>query len=466
MWLLKVCYWGRPIRLDGRGDRQSAARLGGINQAAVKAWMKSDHVLRTVLDNGLTVLIREMHHAPVATFWVFYRVGSRNEVPGSTGISHWVEHMMFKGTPSFPSKTLDWAIARVGGHWNAFTSPDLTTFFETMPAAEIDLSLQIESDRMVNSLFGEDEVEAERSVMISERQGLENNPMFLLSEEVYAAAFRVHPYHHKVIGDMVDLETISRDDLYAHYRQFYSPSNAIAVAVGDFVQDTMLARISELFGSLPPGRAPSPIHRVEPEQRGERRLTIEGEGDTAFLMIAYRAPCATDPDFFPLAVLATALLGGGSGPLGNSGGNKSSRLYKALVDTELAADVSGGLTPSLDPTLLTINVTVRAGGTPAQVEAALDAELSQLLAGRPVTEAELAKAIKRAKAAFAYSSESVTNQGFWLGFSELTGGSYTFLDDYLKKIQRVTLDDLSRVAANCFDRRRRTVGWYVPVNDN
>ena len=428
--------------------------------------MKSDHVLRTVLDNGLTVLIREMHHAPVATFWVFYRVGSRNEVPGTTGISHWVEHMMFKGTPSFPSKTLDWAIARVGGHWNAFTSPDLTTFFETMPAAEIDLSLQIESDRMVNSLFGEDEVESERSVIISERQGLENSPMFLLSEKVYAAAFRVHPYHHKVIGDMVDLETISRDDLYAHYRQFYNPSNAIGVAVGDFVQDTMLARISELFGPLPPGQVPSPLHRIEPEQRGERRLTIEGEGETAYLMLAYRAPRATDPDFFPLAVLATALLGGGAGPLGNSGSNKSSRLYKALVDTELAAAVNGGLTPSLDPTLLTISVTVRAGGTPDQVEAALDAELGQLLADRPVSEAELAKAIKRAKAAFAYSSESVTNQGFWLGFSELTAGSHTFLDDYLDKIQRVILDDLSRVAANCFDRRRRTVGWYIPGNDS
>jgi zinc protease len=424
--------------------------------------MKGSKVSRTVLDNGLTALIREMHHAPVATFWVFYRVGSRNELPGTTGISHWVEHMMFKGTPSFPSQTLDWAISRVGGHWNAFTTPDLTTFFETMPAKEIDLALRIESDRMVNSLFEVEQVESERTVIISERQGLENSPMFRLSEEVSAAAFRVHPYHHKVIGDMVDLEIISRDDLYTHYRRHYHPSNAIVVAAGDFDSDAMLDRISELFGPLEPGQAPPPLHRVEPEQRGERRLTVEGEGDTAYLIIAYRAPCATDPDFFPVAVLATALLGGGAGPLGDSGSNKSSRLYKALVHSKLAAAVSGGLTPSLDPTLLTISATVRAGRTPAEVEAALDTELGQLLGDRPLTDAELTKAIKRAKAAFAYSSESVTNQGFWLGFSELTAGSHLWLEEYLEKLQQVTLDDLSRAAANTFDRRRRTVGWYVP----
>lgn len=424
--------------------------------------MKDKKVSRTVLDNGLTVLIKEMHHAPVATLWVFYRVGSRNEVPGITGISHWVEHMMFKGTPAFPGQSLDWAISRVGGHWNAFTTPDLTTYFETMPAGEIELALQIEADRMVNSLFEEDEVESERTVITSERQGLENSPMFRLSEEVSAAAFRVHPYHHKVIGDMVDLETISRDDLYSHYQRYYHPSNAIVVAAGDFDSEAMLIRITELFGPLEAGQVVKPVQRAEPEQRGERRVTVEGEGDTAYLIIAYRAPSATDPLFFPMAVLTTALLGGGAGPMGNSGSNKSSRLYKALVHSELAADVRGGLSPSLDPTLLTISATVRAGRSPAEVEAALDSELAQLLKDRPLTEEELGKAIKRAKAAFAYSSESVTNQGFWLGFSELTTGSHLWLDEYLEKLQGVTLADLGMAAAQIFDHRRRTVGWYVP----
>ena len=427
--------------------------------------MNTDNVLRTVLDNGLTVLIKEMHHAPVATFWIFYRVGSRNEIPGITGISHWVEHMMFKGTPTFAKKALDRAIARVGGQWNAFTSLDFTTYFETMPAGEIDLGLQIEADRMGNSLFSPEEVESERTVIISERHGSENNPTFLLSEEVYAAAFRVHPYHHNVIGDMADLQIISRDDLYAHYRNYYHPGNAIAVVVGDFDRDAMLARVIELFGPLAPGPEPPAVHRVEPEQRGERRVTVEGEGKTAYLLSAYRAPCTTDPDFFPLAVQSAALLGGGAGPLGGGGSNKSSRLYKALVETGLAASVSGGLTPTVDPILFIVSATMRAGRTADELEAALDAELEQLLTNRPVTEAELAKAIKRAKAALAYSSESVTNQGFWLGFSELTAGSYTWFQNYLGNVQHVSTDDVARVAANCFDRRRRVIGWYTPRGD-
>jgi zinc protease len=424
--------------------------------------MTKDDVSRTVLDNGLTVLIKEMHHAPVATFWVFYRVGSRNEVPGITGASHWVEHMMFKGTPAFPNQVLDRAISRVGGYWNAFTSFDFTGYFETMPAGEIPLSLRIESDRMVNCLFSPEEVASERSVIISERQGMENSPTFLLAEEVRAAAFRIHPYRHEVIGDMADLQVISRDDLYTHYQTHYRPNNAIVVAVGDFGRDAMLAEITESFGPLSRGPEPLSVHRAEPDQKGERRVTLEGDGSTAYLVYAYRAPCASDPDFFPLSVLSAALLGSGAGPLGDGGTNRSSRLYKALVETELAASVSGGLMSMIDPSLYTVSATVRAGRELAEVEAALDAEIDGLLTGRPVTEAELVKAIKRAKAAFAFSSESVTNQGFWLGLSELTAGSYRWFQDYLTSLQGVTVEDVAEVAARYFDRRRRTVGWYVP----
>jgi len=161
------------------------------------------------LDNGLTVLLRESRHTPVATFWVWYRVGSRNEVPGITGIAHWAEHMLFKGSRAFPKGEIDTQIARNGGLMNGFTWLDFTTFFETLPADRIDLGLRIESDRMVNALFDPEEVEPERMVIISERQGAENDPTFLLSEEVVGAAFRVHPYHHDTIGDMCDLETMS-----------------------------------------------------------------------------------------------------------------------------------------------------------------------------------------------------------------------------------------------------------------
>ena len=203
------------------------------------------NIHKSTLDNGLTVVLKEMHHAPVTTFFVWYRVGSRNEKPGYTGISHWVEHMMFKGTPQFPGGTLDRAVSREGGRWNAFTWLDFTAYYETMPADRIDLALRLEADRMVNTIMEPDITETERTVIISERHMYENYPTFLLSEELQAAAFRVHPYHHEVIGDEVDLTTMSREDLYQHYRRFYAPNNAIAVAVGDFDTGKMLARITE-----------------------------------------------------------------------------------------------------------------------------------------------------------------------------------------------------------------------------
>ena len=169
---------------------------------------------KAVLDNGLTVIVRESHNAPVSTFWCWYKVGSRVERPGITGVSHWVEHMLFKGTPAFPKRELDRMISREGGMWNGFTWLDFTTYFETLPADRFDLAFSIESDRMVHAVFDPKEVASERTVIISERQGNENSPQFLLAEEVQAAAFRVHGYHHEVIGDLCDLQTMTRDQLY------------------------------------------------------------------------------------------------------------------------------------------------------------------------------------------------------------------------------------------------------------
>ncbi len=172
-------------------------------------------ITRLVLSNGLLVLLKEIHTAPLVSQWIWYRVGSRDEVAGRTGVSHWVEHMKFKGTPTFVAGTLDRAISREGGFWNALTHLDWTTYFETLPADKADLALRLEADRMVNSLFDPDDVASERSVIISERQGNENEPLFRLGEEVQAAAFRVHSYHHEVIGDLADLQSMQRDDLLA-----------------------------------------------------------------------------------------------------------------------------------------------------------------------------------------------------------------------------------------------------------
>jgi zinc protease len=420
----------------------------------------SNGVLKTTLGNGLTVLIKEMHHAPVATFWLWYRVGSRNEVPGVTGISHWVEHMMFKGTPEFPKGTLDRIIAREGGRFNAFTWIDFTAYFHTLPAEKFDLALRVEADRMQHANFDADEVAAERTVIISERQGHENEPMFKLSEEVQAAAFRVHPYHHEVIGDLADLQTMTREQLFGHYRTFYTPSNAIAVAVGDFNHDQILDRLGELFGPIAAGPALPAVQREEPPQRGERRVVVEGDGQTHYLEMAYRAPDATSADFFPLAVLDTILGGASSFTLSGGGAsNRSSRLYRALVATGIAAGVSASLMPTVDPFLYTVSAVALTGRALAEVEAAIQAEIDRLLA-EPVSADELRKAIKQTKAQFAYSTESVSDQGFWYGFSELIA-SHEWFDRYLQNLEAVTAEDVQRVARAVLAPGNRVVGWYV-----
>ncbi|TLM99882.1 insulinase family protein, partial [bacterium] len=178
------------------------------------------------LPNGLTIHLKEIHTAPIISHWVWYRIGSRDEQPGLTGISHWVEHMQFKGSLNFPAGALDKAISREGGFWNAFTHLDWTTFFETLPADKIDLGLRLEADRMVNSLFKEEEVESERTVILSEREGSENEPLFRLGESVQQSAFDHHPYRNEIIGSPEDLHIIQRADLYQHYRANYHPANA------------------------------------------------------------------------------------------------------------------------------------------------------------------------------------------------------------------------------------------------
>ena len=264
---------------------------------------------KTILANGLTVMLKEIHTAPLISSWIWYRVGSRDEVNGKTGISHWVEHMQFKGTPDFPANVLDKAISREGGVWNASTYFDWTNYYETMPADKIDLALRLEADRMINSIFDPEEVASERTVIISEREGSENNPMFQLGEAVQAAAFRVHSYHHRVIGDMADLKSMTRDDLYNHYKSYYAPNNAILAVAGDFETEKMMERIEALFGGIPAAPSPRQLSRPEPEASGEMSLTVEGRGDTTYVQVCYHFPAASDPDFFPLTVLDSLLAG-------------------------------------------------------------------------------------------------------------------------------------------------------------
>ncbi|MCU0507208.1 MAG: insulinase family protein [Anaerolineae bacterium] len=419
-------------------------------------------IRKTVLDNGLTVLLREMRHAPVASFWIWYRVGSRNERSGITGISHWVEHMLFKGTPTFPQGEFDKAIAREGGMFNGMTWIDFTTYFETLPSDRIDLALRVESDRMVNAVFDPQETELERTVIISERQGNENSPNFLLGEALGASAFQAHPYHHSVIGWQCDLETMTREQLYEHYRTYYTPNNAIVAVAGDFDPDAMLARIGELFGPVPAGPALPKFNAVEPPQRGERRVTVEGPGMTQYLEIAYRAPEATHPDYHALVILDT-ILGGAKGMSLWGGGtsNRSSRLYKAMVETELASDADCAISSTINPYLFSFSATVRQGRTLPEVESAMLAQIQKVM-DEPISDEELQKAIKQTKAQFAYSSESVTDQGYWLGFSEIVADIGWF-ENFLERIEAVTVDDVRRVARTYFKPTLRNVGWYLPT---
>lgn len=424
--------------------------------------MTNSHT-EVALSNGLKVFLKEIHTAPIVSSWLWYRVGSRDEVQGRTGVSHWVEHMQFKGTPQFPANMLDKAISREGGVWNAMTYLDWTAYFETMPADKIEISLRLESDRMVNSQFDPQEVASERTVIISEREGSENEPLFMLGEAVQQTAFRVHPYHHEVIGDMADLRTMTRDDLYDHYREFYVPNNAVMAVAGDFETEKMLARIRELFESIPSGKEPVRVAREELPQNGEVRLAVEGPGSTSYVQACYRFPAASHPDFFPLTVL-DSLLAGPSNLNMFSGGisNKTSRLYRALVDKELAVSVHGGAQATADPFLYGITMTIHPKRRPEEALAALDREIKRIQEEK-VSKEEISRAIKQARALFAYGSENITNQAFWMGYAEMFA-TYEWFQTYLEKLAKVTAKDIQRAANQYFKPQSRVVGTYVPLD--
>lgn len=424
--------------------------------------MAIDGLICRTLNNGLQVLLHPSHRAPVASFWIFYRVGSRNEAPGYTGISHWVEHMLFKGTPRFPRGEFDKAIARAGGIFNGMTGQDWTVYFETLPAERIDLALHVESDRMANAVFDPDETELERTVILSEREGSENSEFYRLHEEVQATAFLAHGYRNPIIGWTSDLRTLTRDMLYAHYRTFYAANNAVVVVTGAFELTKMLAQIEQCFGALPPAPSLPAVTIEEPVQRAERRILLRGEEPTAYYLQVFHAPPARHEDFFPFVVL-DSILGGakGMGLFGSSANNRSNRLYRALVEQQLTVDVASSFGPTIDPGLFTISATLLPGVEHQVVEATIWSQI-EAIQRNGVTTAEMEKAIKQTRAQFAYSSESVTYEAFWLGFSEIVA-SQEWLATWSERLQAVTVEDVQRVATAYLQRERQTVGYYLPA---
>jgi len=414
------------------------------------------------LDNGLQLWLKEIHTSPIITHWVWYRVGSRDETPGLTGISHWVEHMQFKGTKRFPGNILDKLIAREGGIWNAFTYMDWTAYFQTMPSHAIDIALQLEADRMINSLYDPQEVESERTVVISELEGGENDPMFRLGRQVQKAAFSIHPYRNEVIGELDDLRRIQREDLYQYYRSFYCPNNALVTIAGDFKIPQMLERLKELYSPIPRRLLPE-IHRLtESPLAGERRVEINGPGDTTYIELVYRVPPASQKDFFHLSVLDSLLTGPSSlNMFGGAGiSNKTSRLYRALVERELAVGVSGGLQATIDPFLYEITIILAPGQSEIELIRAFDEQISKIQEdGAP--EEEIRRAVKQARALFTYSGESISNQGFWLGYANMFA-DYDWFEHYIENLGEVSRADVQRVAREYLVPNNRVLGIYRP----
>ncbi len=416
------------------------------------------------LDNGLTVLLREVHTAPLVSVWCWYRVGSKDEGPGLIGVSHWVEHMNFKGTTRISRDDIKGIVDRHGGFWNGYTWIDQTTYVETATRDALDQMLFIEAERMSSCLYDPADCDSERTVIISELQGGENDPDTLLEMELTATAFKAHPYRHPTIGWLSDLETMTRDDLYGHYRRYYVPNNATLVIVGDVETDDACRRVERAFGGIAPGEVPPRMRTTEPVQLGERRVTVRRDGTTAYLKIAYHAPPVGHADFAPMLVLDAALTGAKGLSVWHSfrgaPPQRRSRLYQALVERRLASAVGGEFAPTAQPYLFTVSATAATGTPTEDVEGAALAALDAVR-DNGITEAELERAKRQLRARMVFENDSVTNMAHQLGYF----ATVSSLDTYLgmpARIRAVTTDDVARVAAATLTASNRTVGWFVP----
>ena len=409
-------------------------------------------VKESALENGLKILLLEEHKAPVVTVHVWYRVGSRNEQPGTTGLSHLLEHMMFKGTSKLGPGQFSRVIRRNGGRDNAFTSEDYTGYFETFASDRVELALELEADRMRGLLLDMKEAEAEKHVVMEERRlRTEDEPISALREVMGAAAFQVHPYRQPVIGWMSDIEKLAREDLVRHYNTYYVPNNAVLIVVGDFKSDELLPKIRHHFGTIPRGADPPAVRAMEPEQRGERRLALKKEAELPFVFMGYHVPNLKHPDNFAIEILAYILSGG-----------KSARIYKSLVyEKQLALFAGGGYDrESIDPNLFPFYASVMPGKTVEEVEAALTAEIERVK-NEPIPDRELQKAKNQIEAGFLFGQDSVFNLARQLAEYEIVAG-WRAWEAYLPGIRAVTAADLQRVARVYLTPDHRTVAVLIP----
>jgi zinc protease len=413
----------------------------------------STNVREYRLDNGLKVLIVEDHKAPTATFQVWYRVGSRDEHTGKTGLSHLLEHMMFKGTSAYGPKTFSRTIQRAGGWDNAFTTRDYTAYFELIASDRIGLPIALESDRMRNLILTPAAVLSERDVVMEERRlRYEDNPQNLLYMEVLAAAFKNHPYRWPVIGWMSDLKTLNPADLVSYYRTYYAPNNAVIIVVGDVNPGDVLSRIRESFGKISRGPAIVESAGREDEQYGEKRIYVKKEAELPAILSVYKVPGIRDEDGYALDVLATVLSEG-----------KSSRIYRSLVyDKQLALSAWASYDGMYrDPFLFMTGATAARGKDIEDVEKALLDEIERIKKEPPAGQ-EVQKAKNQMEASFIMGQDSLYMQAKMIGAFEMIGG-WRLLENYLAGIRKVSPEDVSRVARKYLVPHRRTTGILVPL---
>lgn len=409
-------------------------------------------VERHVLDNGLVVLLHEDHSVPAVTFWQWYKVGSRNEHIGITGISHFLEHMMFNGSEHVAPGQYDRIVESNGGTSNAFTSRDMTAYYEDITSDRLGVLFDLDSDRMRGLSLLPDMLASEIDVVREERRySIENDIFGMLDEQLYAVAFNASPYRWPVVGWMGDLQRLKREDLTDYFRTYYAPDNCILVLVGDFNSRDALARITEKFGSIPRQEPPPVPVDSEPVQRGERRAEVRYPARNVTIVGGYKAPSVADDDTWTLDVLDKILSEG-----------ESSRLHRALVyDKQLAISAATSFRTRLLPGLFEFRVELRPGKTAEEGIAALD-EVFDRMAGDGPTAGELEKAKNQLEADFVRSLETNNGVGRMLGYYEHVYGDYHVMFDAVKHYRAVTAEDCRRVAREVFDRNRRTLAILVP----
>ncbi len=428
-----------------------------LSKLGVKRIAEATGIVEYRLKNGLKVLLRENRSAPVVSFMIVYRVGSRNEAVGHTGATHFLEHMMFKGTPKFnPAKGngVMEILARIGALRNATTWLDRTNYFECAGSEYLELCVQIEADRMRNLNLREEDRTSEMTVVRNEFERGENSPASALYKEVIALAFREHPYHHPTIGWRSDVEGVPLDRMREFYDTYYWPDNATVIAVGDFESEKALRLVHKYFGAIPsaPHKIPG-VYTVEPPQEGERRVEVCRAGDLPQLMASYHTPQADHADTYPLSVMHSIL--------GDSG-KRSSRLYKALMETGIATSCYAGNGEFRDPFLFSLGATLAPGKTFAEVEQALYAEIDKM-AREPVGEDELERAKKSNRKGTILASADPQAFANMLCTAESVA-DWQWLVKYDDLFDAVTAEDVMRVAKTYFDRSNRTVGHFIPTD--